>query len=340
MRGSQRLQSATTLLGRLTCKGTVEKPAWIVGNGKYGPEVKIKKWDTTRFEYCIIANVNIRGSIVHRGNGNIEIRDSQVHNSIRTGIRLGGDNVAVVGSHVHHHLQNNRLGIGSQCGSKNYWVLDNLLEYNAEDGAQFGHGCKKNKVGPVFFAGNLCRNNRENCYDSKHVLVQVISGNTMLDHHPASAKQGFTFDDGTTMAASSSGSDGAAVIIGTDGESETTFFFDNVYRNNDKCVRIEAAVEVWASGEDCSNSTNSEGEGGYKFDKRGTVRLLNSRFENTGFMLTTTWRRKFNIAVGGYKLTDTRFRKGRAGTVTDLGRKPADEGALNEAFIRELGFAP
>ncbi|MEM7605644.1 MAG: hypothetical protein AAF411_09815 [Myxococcota bacterium] len=326
-------------VGTTRCNGTPDAPAFIVGEGQDGPETRIDRW-IIEGSHCIVANVNLRGRIVYRGTGNFEVRDSQVHHSTGNGIQLSGESTAVVRSYVHHHTGNNRLGVLAVCGSRNVWVGENRLDTNGDDGFQSGHACGDgNRSDLIYFYGNSCRNNRENCVDTKWVNRIVISGNEMYDHRPAEDDARYTFDDGTMGGPYTSGSDGPAVVIGADGGTNTVFFFNNIYDNNHKCVRVEEAGDVWSSDEVCLNSNG--GDGGYVFDKRGHTRLSNSTFDGVAYMLTTTWRDTIEVSVGGYTLLGgTEYRRGRSGTVRDFGEAEVNEADLESAFVDAMGFTP
>lgn len=329
--------SGTVEVGAATCVGTPDAPAFIVGDGtEYTPPDD--KWELTA-EYCIIANVIVNGRLMVRGANMVEIRDSEIHHTQRAGISLGGTDLAVVDSHIHHACGNNGHGVVTGCGSQRIWVGGNLFEHNDEDGFQAGHNCDgSTPPDEIYFYGNTCNNNRENCFDIKWVNRSVVSGNVMTRHLPASSGEDFTYDDGSSDCNVNSGSDGAAVVVGSDGTPITTFLFDNEYYDNMGCVRIEDAVDVWASGELCRDALDASSWGGYKFDKSGHVRLVGSTFRSVPFMITDSWREGImieeadNVLEGG-----TEMRQGFNATLTSGSTSDADVAA---AYESAFGRAP
>ena len=329
--------SGTIAVGAATCIGTPEAPAFLIGDGtEYTPPGGA--WEI-QAEYCIIANVNVNGRLLVRNATMVEIRDSEVHHSRRAGISLGGTDLAVVDSHIHHACGNNGHGVTPGCGSQRIWVGGNLFEHNDEDGFQAGHNCDgSTPPDEIYFYGNTCINNRENCFDIKWVNRSVVSGNLMTRHRPARDGENFIYDDGSEDCDVSSGSDGSAVVIGSDGTPTTTFFFDNEYWENTGCVRVEDAVDVWASGELCRDALEGSSWGGYKFDKSGHTRLVSSTFRAVPFMITDDWRDGIiideadNVREGG-----TELRQGFNATLTSGGITEADVAAAYEAAF---GRAP
>jgi len=333
---STSLPSSSALdVGAPSCVGTPSLPAFIIGDGtEWAPPGG--SWRLNA-QYCIVANVNIRGRIRIEGANMVELRNVEVHHGDGAGISFGGTDVAVIDSHVHHMRGDNGHGVRPACGARRAWVKGNLLEYNDEDGFQAGHRCSGDEPDELYFYGNTCNNNRENCFDLKWTNRAVVSGNVM-QRHRATGDGVFTYDDGSMSAMVGSGSDGSAVVVGSDGTPTLTFLFDNVYRDNAGCVRVEDAVDVYASGEDCADALSGARWGGYKFDKSGHTWLVDSTFEGVPFMITDDWRafpvvdEANNTLMGG-----TEFRQGENATVTSGGVSDTDvAAAYSAAFGRPL----
>ena len=306
----------TVPVGASSCVGTPDEPAFMIGDGSQldnGDD----RWDLEA-QYCIIANVSYRGRIRLRNSQFVEFRNVTAHDVDGNCLSIGGSDIAVVDSHFHHCRGNNGHGVQPTCGSQRVWVTGNLLEYNDEDGFQSGHQCTGNEPDELYFYGNTCNNNRENCFDLKWTNRAVVSGNLMRRHLVAPNGVDFQFDDGTFDGDVSSGSDGNAVVIGSDGTPNTTFLFDNEYDANVGCVRVEDAVDVYASGETCTNADPTSETGGYTFDKSGHTRLVDSLFRDVPFMITDRFREAPQISIGGNTLEGTtQFRQGENATLNE-----------------------
>lgn len=328
--------TGTVPVGAATCIGSPGAPAFLIGDGtEYTPPGGI--WDLEARD-CIIANVNVRGRLRLSNSSMAEIRSSEIHHGTRGAVILGGTDLAVVDSHIHHARGNNGHGVQPRCGSARIWVENNLLEYNDEDGFQSGHRCTGNEPDELYFYGNTCNNNRENCFDVKWTNRAVVSGNLMYRHRNAQSGVNFVYDDGSEDGEVNSGSDGMAVVIGSDGTPTTTFLFDNVYRDNMGCVRVEDAVDVWASGEDCRDALPAAQVGGYQFDKSGHTRIVDSIFTDVPYMFTDRWRSVPVIEEANNTMVGTtQFRRGMNATLTSGGVSDAD---VEAAYRAVFGRAP
>lgn len=328
--------NGTVPLGAASCIGTPSAPAFLIGDGaEFTPPDG--KWELDA-QYCIVANVNVRGRLLARTSEMVEFRQVEVHHADGNCLGLGGTDIAVVDSHVHHCRGDNGHGVQPGCGTARVWVTGTTLEYNDEDGFQSGHRCTDAPPDELYFYGNTCNNNRENCFDLKWTGRAVVSGNHMQRHRRAEDGVDFQFDDGSWDGDVSSGSDGAAVVIGSDGTPSTTFLFDNHYEDNLGCVRVEDAGDVFGSAEQCRDALPESQWGGYKFDKSGHTRLVDSTFHDVPFMLTDSFRDGPRIEEGGNRLEGaTEFRQGYDATVSSGEVTHADVAmAYEAAFGRPL----
>lgn len=192
-----------------------------------------------------------------RGQGNnIAVLGGEVNFPSKVGISLSGSNLVVKGTKVEGAGaggSTERHGINFGCGSTNGWVIENRLLGASGDGFQSGHNCGSNPLSTIYLGGNYAAYNRENAYDTKRVEGYVVSGNTAEFH--ASAPKNAQWCYQGRCGSYSSGSDGAAIVAGSDGATNDAVFYDNVLRNNGKGIRIEESPNAVIDGNTVSGSS-------------------------------------------------------------------------------------
>lgn len=313
--------AATVETGASACIGTPEQPAFMVGGKVTGDNYAFQA------EYCIIDGVESTARFKPSG-FMVEMRNMHVHDTDRVGISVNGTDMAVVNSYVHNARGNNAHGVSGSCNTKRLWVEGNTFEYNDEDGFQIGHECTGAKPDEIYFYGNTCNNNRENCFDVKYAERVVVSGNSSANHR-SSGEGVFTYDDGSTGGNVNSKSDGTAFLPGSDGGPNVLFMFDNVSTNDRICVRIEEAGTVHIDGMKCLDTAAA----GFKADKKGHTHITNTTQTGGAPFLNTTWRQGIHISESDNEY-DGEYRQGKAGTVDN---SPTD---INTAYQAAFGRAP
>ena len=314
---------ATVETGATQCIGTAEQPAFMVGGS-------ISEKYFVLLQNCIVDGLNATASVKVEGDSfNYELRNIEVAGSDRAGVQLSGNNGALVNSRVHHARRANGHAVQVRCGSSNIWIGENRFEYNDEDAFQAGHRCDGSEPDALYFYGNTCVSNREDCWDSKHARRLVVSGNRSRDHRLAQRGVAFQYDNGIVGATVNSGSDGTAYLVGSDGGPDTVFMFDNVSENDRICVRVESGVSIHIDNQTCVDT----GVTFFKFDKRGHTHITNSNLSGGAVFLDTTWRNGIHVSESG-NVYDGVYREGNSGTVDN---NPAD---INDAYRAAFGREP
>lgn len=137
------------------------------------------------------------------------------------------------------------------CGVSRIWVVGNHIHHNAEDSVQFGHGCDGDRPNHLYIGGNVMHGDRENAVDLKWVDHVIVSQNRMYGYRPAPTDQEFCYDDNSGCYPAgfySSGSDGVAVVIGSDGESRNVWVLLNEIHDSYNGLRNEESDGAWVFG--------------------------------------------------------------------------------------------
>jgi parallel beta-helix repeat protein len=160
------------------------------------------------------------------------------------GLGLGGTNLISYNNNIHHHQGNDKHGIGVGEESSNIWILNNYLHHNGGDGVQFCHGCSAHPPHHIYIGFNDSYSNRENAFDFKYGRYVVLSQNICRKHVPSYPDVEFCFDDGSLCTINTSGSDGAAIVVGSDGDTEDIWVINNKVYDNTNGIRVEAAANA------------------------------------------------------------------------------------------------
>lgn len=172
------------------------------------------------------------------------IRNTEISGpSTQNGVSLGGHHIVFYHNDVHHHQGDDKHGITITQGSTYVWVLDNLLHHNGGDGIQFCHGCSTNPPTYIFIGRNTAYGNRENGIDLKYGRNIVVSQNETYNHHAIEAGVEFCYDDNSGCTTGSSGSDGASIVVGSDGAPSNVWVIFNHVHDSGKGIRIEEAYD-------------------------------------------------------------------------------------------------
>jgi hypothetical protein len=241
-----------------TCQGTVSEPVFVHGPSTgTKPEVFNTGRITLTGSYCIIEYLNFNkgrfiGNLV--SDNHLVIRHTDVHDQLLGGcVAMIGSDLVVWDNHLHHCQGNDKHGVNFGLGSVRVWVLDNHIHHNGGDGVQFLHNGSANPPQFAYVGRNIFHSDRENCIDIKWARHVVISQNTCYAYRGAPPDVGFTFDDGTTGSGTiyTSGSDGTAIAIGSDGgPTDAWVIYNTVY---DAEIGIRHEESCLTAG--CSEST-------------------------------------------------------------------------------------
>ena len=220
----------------LTCNGTEENPAFIVGGTLNGSNDVFRisgSW--CYFIDTVFNNIQVRTSGDHHVFRNIEVANVSGKNATS----LSGSFLVVTDSEIHHNQGDDRHGLFVGSGSDSVWLLNNYVHHNGGDGFQACHGCSANPPRNVYLGFNTFHSDRENAIDFKYIENVIVEGNIIHSLVSAPADQEWCFDDGSSCGVFSSGSDGSAIVIGSDGGPTNVLVINNEIYGTVNAVRIE-----------------------------------------------------------------------------------------------------
>jgi hypothetical protein len=224
-----------------SCSGTEQDPAFILGGTITGTGDAMNitgSWcifDGTEFVDIRVSSTG--DHIIYR---NIEVRDQ----SRKNGMNIGGSNVVVTDSEIHHNQGDDRHGIQVGAGEDSVWILGNHIHHNGGDGFQACHGCSVTPPRNVYIGNNEFNSDRENGVDFKYIENVIVENNLIHSYVSAPASLEFCFDDGSLCATYSSGSDGTALLIGSDGAPTNVLVTGNEIYDSVNAVRLEEGILV------------------------------------------------------------------------------------------------
>ncbi len=230
----------------LTCSGTDDNPAFIVGGVITG----------TGGSASII---NVSGSHCHfidtefvnaqpRSTGSRHVFSGiEVSENGKNCANIGGIEVVITDSEFHHCRPTGRdaHGIQVSVGSKDIWILDSKSHNNSGNGFQATHcreGCQDTRPSGIYLRGNEFYENREG-NGLKWADSVIFEANTFHTYRAARANEEWCFGDGF-CGSWNSGSDGAALVIGADNDPEgltNVHVINNLIYNTSQGLRVESA---------------------------------------------------------------------------------------------------
>ncbi len=228
----------------INSSGTSTRPVFFRGKDAENPIVIRSTDNNDRLNlegsYLIVENLELQyGCRIKFINNpdHISIRKIELHSEgqnvgFASGISGAGDNIVIYDSHIHHLWKgddNDCHGVVPGNGSKRWWILDNQIHHNSGDAIQATHNASKSPQ-YIYIGRNTLHNDRENAIDLKFSSDIIISENDIYGYEKAST------------------SDGAAVVIGSDGAPVRSWILFNRIHNSKKGIRIEEADECWVIG--------------------------------------------------------------------------------------------
>ena len=282
----------------LNCSGTEQSPAFVLGGTLQG--------DNDVFEgngaWCIFIgtvfdNIQPRTSGDHIAFRNVEIRNSAGKN----GSSLGGSNIVMADSEIHHNQGDDRHGIFVAPGADGIWILRNHVHHNGGDGFQACHGCSANPPKNVYLGANVFHSDRENGIDFKYIENVIVELNIIHSLVSARPDVEWCFDDGSGCGVFSSGSDGSAIVVGSDGGPTNVQIINNEIYGTVNAVRLEEGVQVSLR----DNNFHDLEASCLKLDKDGfnTV-FTGNECRNATHGILQDWRVNFSLSVENNVFTD------------------------------------
>lgn len=226
----------------------------------------------------------------------VAIRNIRQHDQPQTnGTHIYGQDVLFWNNEVDHNQGNDRHGTYVGKKSKRVWILDNYYHHNGGDAIQFCHGCTTNYPDTIYIGRNLMHSDRENGVDLKYATNVVISQNTIHSYVSAPKNTNWCYDDGSKCASYTSGSDGAAVVIGSDGGPTNIWVLFNEIYDSVKGIRIEeAGTSTYIIG----NVIHDISQRGLALEKKGDpVYFVGNTLYNVPKGIDQYWREFFDLVV-------------------------------------------
>lgn len=216
---------------------------------------------TINADYCVIHDVVFQGYVVRVVGDHYVIRDSEVDGAGRTGkngLSLSGNDGVAYRNTSHHLLGNDRHCYTNGGGATDTWFIENEGYYCTGDGYQAGHQMENNRPTNIYLVRNHMHDNRENGLDYKFVQNVWAVENTLNGFVASSGDEPWCFPDAPEQCAtSSSGSDGSAVVVGSDGGPIDSYHIRNIIYDSGTAIRVEAGFgETHIIGNEFTNIEN------------------------------------------------------------------------------------
>lgn len=289
----------------INANGTAERPVFLRGvdNGQGKP--LLNNADTFGFQgqHFIVENLRFEKTSVRTGapgelpygRHHISLRNLEISiHPDKNATALGGDYIVFYNNHVHHNYGDDRHGTTIGEGSKYVWIVDNYYHHNGGDAIQFCHRCRKDPPRNIFIGRNLMHSDRENAVDLKFGKYIVISENTMYGYKMARKDAEWCFDDDSYCGNFSSGSDGSAIIVGSDGAPKNPWIIYNNIYDSIQGIRVEEVRSAWIIG----NTIHSLSNRAIALEKRGDpLHILGNIIYNSGTGIDQYWRQNFALEI-------------------------------------------
>jgi hypothetical protein len=296
-------------VGALSGSGTAVEPIFVRGvdDGKGKPQ-----WTDGRLDisgsYLVVEGIDFnRGALrLVPPSDHVVVRDNEIHeNPDRSGFQASGSDILLYRNHIHHFQADNRHGVTNGHGTLRFWIIGNEVHHNAEDSFQCGHTTGPNPPATyseyIYIGGNTFYSDRENAVDLKWVKNVVISQNVCTSYEAAPVGT-YTFDDGSHTGSYSSGSDGSAILIGSDGTAEDVWIIFNDVHDNDRGVRIEDAAGVRLVGNRIRNAVMD----GLRLEKEGgEIHIIGNTIHGVSSGINQDWRENFTLFVHNNLISET-----------------------------------
>jgi len=231
-----------------SCNGTASNPTFILGGKISGANDQFN----IAGSHCYFVGTEFVNIYVRPSGDHQVYRDINQHdNSSKNGFSIQGSsyNVVIIDSEIHHNQGDDRHGIHVSRGAENIWVLRNHIHHNGGDGFQACHQCEANPPKNVYIGQNVFHSDRENGIDFKYLENVVVSENTVYGYRQAGDGEYWCFDDGSKCSSNwTSGSDGAAIVIGSDGGPVNVLVINNEVYDSRHATRIEKGTEIVITG--------------------------------------------------------------------------------------------
>ena len=284
----------------VTCTGSPGNPAGLTAE-----DLIVGTADgnvTITASYCIIHDIQFEGYQVRVDGDHYVIRDCDIDGAGRTsknGLSLSGDMGVAYRVKSHHLLGNDRHCFTNGHGAMDMWFIECEGYYCTGDGYQAGHQADGNRPTNIYLVRNHLHDNRENGLDYKYVQNLFAVENTLHGFAAASSGETWCFPDDPAVCEDnlSSGSDGSAVVVGSDGAPIDTYHFRNTIHDSVKGIRVEAALgDIHIEG----NVVHDLSGTCLALDKEGLgIEFIANTCRNAQRGIFQNWRVNFGLDVAG-----------------------------------------
>ena len=287
----------------LSLNGTAQQPAFLHGvdEGQGYPKLLNANVLQLLGRHFVLEKLILDGTRLMFGNKDSHSQYAAVRHTEITrhpsmnGANLYGQELVFFGNHVHHNQGNDRHGAYVDSGSQRVWFLSNYFHHNGGDAIQFCHRCTDNPPDTIFIGANRMHSDRENGVDLKYAKNVVISQNDLSRYRPVVKGEEWCFDDGSGCGVFTSGSDGSAIVVGSDGApSNVWVLFNNIYDSNNGVRVEEADGDNWV----IANTIYQINDSGLVLQKRADpLHVINNTFHGMRQGLYQYWRDTFRLSV-------------------------------------------
>ena len=276
----------------INCQGTEANPAFIVGGTLQGASDVFNITGS----WCFFVDTKFLRTQPRPQGDHIVFRNVEISNNEKNGMNISGSNIVITGSEVHHNQPTGRDAHGIQIasGAVDVWVLNNTAHHNSGDSLQGCHGCTTNPPRNIYIGGNTFYADRENAVDFKWIENVIVEGNIFFGYQSAAADTEWCFDDNSRCGTWNSGSDGSAVVIGSDGTPSGVLIKDNEIYDAANAVRVEEGIGV----EIINNTQYDLTRQCLQLDKEGeNILYQGNSCVNAGRGIFQNWRDNFSLTV-------------------------------------------
>jgi hypothetical protein len=299
---------------QLDANGSATRPVFVRGvdDGNGFPILDNASTFALQGQYLIVENLRFEKTSVRTaahgaplyGRHHIALRNLEIaRHPDKNGSGLGGNDIVFYRNHVHHNFGDDRHGTSVGPGSERVWILDNYYHHNGGDAVQFCHRCGKNPPRHVYVGRNVMHSDRENAVDLKFGKYIVISENRMFGYRVAKRDTKWCFDDGSYCGKFSSGSDGSAIVVGSDGAPKNPWIIYNDIYDSAQGIRIEEVRSAWLIG----NSIHDISHRAIPLQKDGDpLYILGNTIYDVEKGIDQYWRDNFALHVHGNRFVDVR----------------------------------
>ena len=263
------------------------------------------KWYTLSGNNCVSTGINIFGASLRVEGSGVWVRDFRINGdgTDKVGVRVNGSNVVIENGEVSHLLGNDKHCYTTAGGARDVWIIKSKGYYCSGDGFQAGHQSSSNPPTNIYLWANQFWENGENGIDLKYInnFIAVENRHWGMVRRPSDSLWCLP-DDPTRCAMQNSGSDGTAIVVGSDGGPTGYAFYREEMFDSDAGMRIEEAnSDGIVQGTHCHDVANFC----FKLDKKsGRIQYSGNIVERTTRGILQDWRTNFALDVDGNLFKD------------------------------------